>query len=209
MARQVGHLFITGTIHDVTYYKMFGTYYARMKSSLSRKTVLTSPRFARTRMHSNQLAEASQIASKLYENVPKENRSMPFFRSIVGKAKLLLAQGKDKEVVLDLLRNELFPEVIVIAPKQIIQRKPKEKIYVNKKGKLVWKISRPEPSFRSNNLSTLGLSSLNEKTITLYSPALSNEHSPGAKLQSESWRQDSETRFEPYRDLCSELKNQY
>ena len=139
MARQVGPFFFTGTIYDITFYKMFDIYYARMKSSLSRKKVLTSPRFARTRMHANQLAEASQIASQLYKDVPKEKRSMPFFRSIVGKAKLLLAQGMDKEVVLKLLRNLLFPEAKLIAPKQIKEKKPKEKAYVNKKGRLVWK----------------------------------------------------------------------
>ena len=44
MARQSGHIFITGTLDDVTYYKMYGIYYARMKSSLSRKKVLTSVR---------------------------------------------------------------------------------------------------------------------------------------------------------------------
>src|SRR6476646_2080289 len=100
MAKQSGHIFITGTIHDVTYYKMYDTYYARMKSSLSRKKVLTSPRFALTRMHANQLAEASQIASQLYRSIPKEKRNMQLFRAFVGKAKLLLAEGKDKEVVL-------------------------------------------------------------------------------------------------------------
>ena len=110
MAKQSGHIFITGTIHDVTYYKMYDTYYARMKSTLSRKKVLTSPNFALTRMHASQLAEASRIASQLYRSIPKEKRSRPMFRAFVSKAKLLLAEGKSKEVVLEMLFNELDPK---------------------------------------------------------------------------------------------------
>ena len=60
MARQVGPRYIIGTLGDITGYKMYGNYYARMKSSLSRKQVLTSPSFALTRMHANQLADASK-----------------------------------------------------------------------------------------------------------------------------------------------------
>ena len=100
MARQAGTIFIEGTLDDLTFYKMDGVYYVRMKSSLSRKKVLNSPRFARTRMHANQLAEASRIASVVYRQIPKEERSIKLFRTIVGKAKLLLAEGEEKEVVL-------------------------------------------------------------------------------------------------------------
>ena len=137
MARQSGHIFITGTIHDVTYYKMYDTYYARMKSSLSRKKVLTSPNFARTRMHAGQLAEASRIASQLYRSIPKEKRNMQLFRAFVGKAKLLLAEGKDKEVVLEMLFNELHPKAKASIPKQI--KKKTERAYVSKGGRLIWK----------------------------------------------------------------------
>ena len=141
MARQIGHIFITGTIHDVTYYKMFGTYYARMKSSLSRKKVLTSPRFARTRMHANQLADASRIASQLYRNIPKEKRNMSMFRSIVGKAKVLFAQGKDKEEAMELLKNDLFPQERKLAPKPFKRKKPEERAYVSKAGRLIWRFN--------------------------------------------------------------------
>ena len=138
MAKQVGHIFITGTIHDVTYYKMCGTYYARRKSTLSRKKVLTSPRFALTRVHANQLADASKIASQLYRSIPKEKRNVKLFRSIVGQAKVLLAQGKEKEAVVELLMNELFPKPksIKLEPKK--KRKPEERAYVTKRGRLIW-----------------------------------------------------------------------
>ena len=86
MAKQVGHILIEGTLGDLTYYKMDGVYYDRKKSSLSRKKVLNSPRFERTRQHASQLAEASKIASAIYKQISKEKRSIDLFRSIVGKA---------------------------------------------------------------------------------------------------------------------------
>ena len=137
MARQSGHIFITGTLDDVTYYKMYGIYYARMKSSLSRKKVLTSARFERTRQHASQLADASRIASSVYRQIPKEQRNIKLFRAIVGEAKVLLAVGQDKEVVLELLLAELHPQSKSFVPKQRIKRKKELRLYVNKEGKLV------------------------------------------------------------------------
>ena len=99
MARQAGPIFIEGTLDDLTFYKMDGEHFVRMKSSLTRKKVLESPRFALTRMHAGQLAEASRIASIIYRQVPKEERNIKLFRSIVGKAKMLLKEGKEKEEV--------------------------------------------------------------------------------------------------------------
>ena len=141
MAKQSGHLFITGTINGVTYYKMDGIFYARMKSSLSRKKVLTSPRFARTRMHANQLGQASQIASQLYKSIPKEEKNMKFFRSIVGKAKVLLAQGDNRDMLIEILMNELFPQGKKVQVKRIKKRKPEERAYV----RLTSHVSEPLP----------------------------------------------------------------
>ena len=103
MARQAGPIFLEGTLDDITFYKMDGVYYARMKSRLTRGRVLKSPRFALTRMHANQLAEASRIASLVYRQIPKEEKSIKLFRSIVGKAKVMLSEGKEKEEVLEAL----------------------------------------------------------------------------------------------------------
>jgi hypothetical protein len=138
MAKQAGPIFIEGTLDDLTFYKMQGEYYVRMKSRLTRKRVLESPRFARTRMHAGQLADASRIASQLYRSIPKEKKDRQIFRAFVGKAKVLLAQGKDKKVVLDILMNELFPQVKRIAPKLIIKKKKEVRVYVSKSVKLRW-----------------------------------------------------------------------
>jgi len=108
MAKQAGPIFLEGTLDDITFYKMDGVYYARMKSRLTRTRVLKSPRFALTRMHAGQLAEASRIASMIYMQIPKEEKNIKLFRTIVGKAKVLLAEGKEKEEVLEtLLINEV------------------------------------------------------------------------------------------------------
>ena len=85
-------------------------------------------------MHAGQLAEASKIASVVYRQIPKEERSIKLFRTIVGKAKVLLAAGKDKEVVLELLLAELNPETKAIVPKQRIKRKKELRLFVNKEG---------------------------------------------------------------------------
>ena len=149
MARQIGHIFITGTIHDVTYYKMDGVYYARMKSSLSRKKVLESSSFALTRMHANQLADASRIASQLYRNIPKEERNMQLFRAIVGKAKVLLAEGKQRELVFEILMNDLFAQKKKVQIKCVKKRKQDERVYVNNKGRLIKPTSRfPFPKLK-------------------------------------------------------------
>ena len=140
MAKQVPPFFFTGTFGDITFYKMYDTYYARMKSSLSRKKVLTSPRFALTRMHANQLAEASRIASKLYRQIPKEEKNMKLFRAIVGQAKILLAQGENKETVLEILSTVLQPKPKPAnKPKQIKNKEPQNRPYVSKAGRLIWK----------------------------------------------------------------------
>ena len=140
MARQAGPIFIEGTLDDITFYKMDGVYYARMKSRLTRKRVLKSPRFALTRMHANQLAEASKISSFVYRQIPKEEKSIKLFRIIVGKAKVMLTEGKEREVIPDLLMKQFFPKKAC----KLKQRKL-AKTVVSEKGKLILKSSYRVP----------------------------------------------------------------
>ena len=104
MARQKGPIFIQGTIKGYTYYKLNGKYYIRKKSTLSRKKVLTSPEFHLTRIYANQFREASEIASLLYKEIDEGKKNMNLFRSLVSRAKLLLASGKNKEEVVEMLK---------------------------------------------------------------------------------------------------------
>ena len=99
MPKQCGPIQITGTIDNVCFYKMDGVYYARMKSSLTRKRVLKSAAFRRTRAHAATLGEASKIASRIYRLIPKAQRKHTLYREMTGKAIYLLREGKDKEAV--------------------------------------------------------------------------------------------------------------
>lgn len=49
MARQVGLLKLAGTLEDISFYKAVYGYLARAKGGVDRKTILTDPRFQRTR----------------------------------------------------------------------------------------------------------------------------------------------------------------
>ncbi|WP_410966294.1 hypothetical protein, partial [Salmonella sp. SAL4449] len=66
MAKQAGDIKITGTIEDITFYRMVGRYYARMKSSLTGQRVKKDTAFAGTMRSAARLALGSQLASKTY-----------------------------------------------------------------------------------------------------------------------------------------------
>jgi hypothetical protein len=127
MAKLCGPLLITGTIDDVCFYKMHGNYYARMKSSLSRKRVLKDPKFQLTRVHASLLGEASKIASRVYRLITGEREKHTLYREITGKAIYLLREGKDKEDTFEILCGQyLKPEPVKeITPE--IQNKGVEK----------------------------------------------------------------------------------
>jgi hypothetical protein len=126
MPKQYGPIQITGTIDNVCFYKMDGVYYARMKSSLTRKRVLKSAAFRRTREHAATLGEASTIASRIYRLIPKARRKHILYREMTGKAIYLLREGKDKEVVFQslsalYLKQDKLPEPAVSCVKKEAQ----------------------------------------------------------------------------------------
>jgi len=92
MAKQAGKIFVEGTVDDICFYKMDGKFYARKKSSLSKKRVLTDPRFQNTIAHAQLLGKASAIASKFYRTIEKERHSRELYRSIVGKVMKVLRE---------------------------------------------------------------------------------------------------------------------
>ncbi len=126
MPKQCGPIQITGTIDNVCFYKMDGVYYARMKSSLTRKRVLKSAAFRRTRAHAATLGEASKIASRIYRLIPKAQRKHTLYREMTGKAIYLLREGKDKKVVFQslsalYLKQDKLPEPAVSCVKKEAQ----------------------------------------------------------------------------------------
>lgn len=84
MAKQIGLLRLSGTVSGICFYKMDGVYYAREKSKLSGERVKHDPVFAETMRYADLMAKASVIASELYKQVPKEERSRERYRELVG-----------------------------------------------------------------------------------------------------------------------------
>jgi hypothetical protein len=113
MPLQYGPLLITGTIDNACFYGMYGNYYVRMKSSLTRKRVLKDPKFQLTRVHAALLGEASKIASRVYRLITGERKKHALYREITGKAIYLLREGKDKEDAFEILCGQyLKPEPV-------------------------------------------------------------------------------------------------
>ena len=65
MARQIGDIKITATIDGVSYYKSEGEYFVRMKGGPSKKQILHSPRFARSRENYHEFGACSQAGAFL------------------------------------------------------------------------------------------------------------------------------------------------
>jgi hypothetical protein len=124
MARQIGPIKITGTIDDVTFYKMHGVYYARRKSSLTAKKVKTHPHFALTRMYAKWLGEASEMASQVYRTLPKEERRYEAFCRMKKLAHKRVKEGVEREVIL----RELERIFIKRKERRVAQRNAKESL---------------------------------------------------------------------------------
>jgi len=94
MAKQIAGLcFLEGTIDDLTFYKMDGQYYVRVKSSLSSQRVKTSPEFKWTMIYARLLARASKIGSAIYKELPPGWRQFWMYRSFTGEAFTLLKEN--------------------------------------------------------------------------------------------------------------------
>jgi hypothetical protein len=151
MPKQCGPIKITGTIDNVCFYKMEGVYYARMKSSLTRKRVLKSAAFRLTRAHATILGEASKIASRVYRLVPKAQRKHILYREMTGKAIYLLREGKDKEAVFQRL------SALYLTPEarwpSVLQPEPDQKESVGEAHKLnnTVRIYSPAPRLKDIN----------------------------------------------------------
>jgi hypothetical protein len=101
MAKQIAGLcFLEGTFDELTFYKMEGKYYVRVKSSLTGKRVKTSPEFRLTMCYANLMGRASKIGSAIYKALPANWRQSWMYRSFTGEAFTLLKENPytDEEV---------------------------------------------------------------------------------------------------------------
>jgi hypothetical protein len=107
MAKQAGDLFIEGTLDDLTFYKMNGTYYVRMKTSLTAKRFWKDKAFEGSRRSCNRFAKGNQLASAVFRLVLKEKRIPSLFPFLRTRAIALLKEGKPAEEVTGLLLDYL------------------------------------------------------------------------------------------------------
>jgi hypothetical protein len=113
MAKQLGPFFITGTIDQVCFYRMDGSYYARVKSSLDGKRVKKDPAFRQTMRYAELMGKASSIASIVYRALPEKQKIKGLFRKLVAQAIRLLKENKTAEEIVELLKPKKVRKVVV------------------------------------------------------------------------------------------------
>lgn len=69
MARQIGMGMIEGTLHNLTFYRMRGKYYVRAKRKVSRKRILTDPKFARVMENAGEFKVAVRMGKLLRDSI--------------------------------------------------------------------------------------------------------------------------------------------
>jgi hypothetical protein len=121
MAKQAGDYFIEGTIDDLTYYKMEGKYYVRMKSSLTGKKFWKHKTFERSRESCKRFSEGNRLASRLYRMIKKEKRQYKLFCFLKKKSILLLKEGKSLIEVEEILMDYLMEFGLVESIKPILE----------------------------------------------------------------------------------------
>ena len=107
MAKQAGDIFIEGTIDDLTFYKMCGKYYVRMKTSLTGKRFWTDKAFEGSRKSCSRFGEGNKLASAVFRLVEKEKSTNGLFPFLRTRAIALLKEEKPSEVVVCLLLDYL------------------------------------------------------------------------------------------------------
>ena len=120
MAEAFAPFIINRTIGNLTFYVMEGRNFVRKKSSLTRKRVLHSPQFARTRHYAALMAKASKIGSFVYNALPQYWRQGWMYRSFTGEAITLLKAGKKEPEIQQILSQRYVDPVISKQPTKAI-----------------------------------------------------------------------------------------
>ena len=110
MAKQTLPPFFVGTAQLLTFYKMYGNYYTRAKSSLTAERVKTDTCFAPTMWQASIMAHASKIGAAAYAAIPVFCREYKYYRLLTGKANLLLKKGlHEDEIIIRLIEKYIIP----------------------------------------------------------------------------------------------------
>ncbi len=106
MARQIGPIKVSGTLDDLTFYKMDGEYLARKKTSLNKKRVMKDAAFENSRKAMVEFGVVSKFCARLYRQLPKQYRGKGIQQRMTGKARNLFLEGYDENTVAELLLKE-------------------------------------------------------------------------------------------------------
>ena len=111
MMKVTAPFLVARTMDCLTFYMMDGVNYARKKSSLTRKQVLKSPNFRKTRLYAGLMSQASKIGSVIYQALPPDWRQGWMYRAFTGEAMQML---KEERTVEETTRSmwERYVEVI-------------------------------------------------------------------------------------------------
>jgi len=86
MARLTGIPPFTGTVGPVCIYQMYGRYFMRTRSSLTRQRVKKDPAFRNTMAYARLLSKASRIGSAVYAALPPKRKRHALYRKLTGEA---------------------------------------------------------------------------------------------------------------------------
>ena len=211
MAEVYAPFIINRTIRNLTFYVMEGRNFVRKKSSLTRRKVLYSPRFERTRENATLMGQASKIGSFIYNSLPAHWRQSWMYRSFTGEAYKLLKRKKDELEIRQLLLDQYVNEVaekqrraLPSLPEPIITKR------TNRKQDTTWWESKTRNSIqrkariqqRERNSGLLGEASKIAAELYNELPAKSRNRSQYQKLtglsmkwlkdQEEDWRRTDE-----------------
>src|SRR6476620_248999 len=101
MAKQVGPLFITGTIDGIIFYKLGDQYYMRSNGSYkSGKQMRKDPYLKRTMQNADRFGVASRLVKSVYyRHLPREVRKNGLFGKLTGMVNRWLREEKSKEEI--------------------------------------------------------------------------------------------------------------
>ncbi|ANE51074.1 hypothetical protein [Flavisolibacter tropicus] len=105
MAKQIGPVFITGTIDGIIFYKLNGQYYLRSKGDYkSGKKMRKDPSLQRTMANAERFGVAARMVKRVYyRQLPGTVRKPGLFARLTGMVNKWLYQGHTKEEAQELL----------------------------------------------------------------------------------------------------------
>ncbi|MGZ3924353.1 MAG: hypothetical protein ACXVBJ_11335 [Flavisolibacter sp.] len=119
MAKQAGDSKIVGSIDDLCFYKLYGEYCVRRKSSLTPRQFWKDKTFEGSRKSCKRFGEGNILASKLYRATDENTRVYKLFCFLKSKAIALLKQGHTLQQA-ELVLTDYLVEFGYLADRKIV-----------------------------------------------------------------------------------------